>query len=329
MMQLQALEEGTAGTSLMQSGRSVMPTMGTGLVDSDMTDGLVDVFAALEDEFDDAAVQAQQSPHFKKPATQGASTDLQNINPALILNHGENPCLYVETLLVIAIFALGANAYKWVSKSPKPIQSVGTAEAPVPEAAKAEPAAVILGGSKNFPALEEAVRTGDEVKCLELLKQGGRRAVHQEDACGCTALHVAAHCGSASMARLLLDNGAKVDACEAWDETPLHVAARTGSVEVSELLLDRGANVDAANAHSFTPLLLAGHAKQEAVCELLLSRGAGAGGVADTELPPIVNALIFHRMFEGAVPCSAADVLSDGSEAEGAAVMIDEDEFDQ
>ena len=78
-----------------------------------------------------------------------------------------------------------------------------------------------------------------------------------EDACSCTALHVAAHCGSVAMTRLLLDQAARVDSREAWDETPLHIAARSGSTEVCNLLLDRRADIDAANADGWTPMLVA------------------------------------------------------------------------
>jgi len=305
------------GISLMQSGRSVMPAIGLN-GPKFVNDGLVDDFAAMEDEFDDGSVQ----PHTATDMLQ-KTTSKGSLHSAPVLKLAGDPYLYVETLLVIAIFTLAAKGFKWAfSSSPKATlksTDVGSQCAPKPEplaTAKVEEQApiLVLGGSKDFPALEQAVRAGDEARCLELLKQGGRMAVRQEDPCGCTALHVAAHCGSVTMARLLLNHGAKVDAREAWEETPLHIAARSGNGEVCDLLLDNGADIDAADASGRTPLLLAGDAKHEAVCELLLSHGAGAGGIADTEVPPLVNALLFRRMFAGAVPRPPVEVHSDVSD---------------
>jgi hypothetical protein len=294
------------GLSLMQSGRSVMPTMDTKLMNLDYQDHMADEFANMEDEFDDGAVMPHTASDFQQSSSKESAFETQ----VPVLRHMDNPCLYLETLAVIAVFAFAAKGFKWVSAQ-KPKARESCRAAPAPPASKADtakPAPVgVQGGIKNFAALEQAVRQGDEATCLELLRQGGRSAVRQEDPCGCTVLHVAAHCGSAKMARLLLNHGAKVDACEAWDETPLHIAARSGSGEVCEILLDHGASIDAVNAHGMTALLLAGHAKQEAVCELLLSRGAGAGGIPDTELPPLVNALLFRRMFNGAVPRSTSE----------------------
>lgn len=299
------------GISLFQSGRSVLPGIAMKASKFAFDDGLVDEFANLEDEFDDGAVEARTS-------TQPAPKAAASTEPVSFFNHASDPYLYVETLLVIALFACGTKIFTWVSspssqaalkkeETPQQAESSPAAVA-VSEAKSAEAAPIFaLGGSKDFAVLEQAVRAGDEARCEQILDQGGRWAVRQEDPCGCTALHVAAHCGSATMARLLLDRGAKVDACEAWDETPLHIAARSGSVEVCDLLLSRNASIDAVNANDWTPLLVAGHANQEAVCELLLSRGAGAGGMADTDLPPLVNALIFRRMFAGAVPRSPAE----------------------
>lgn len=305
--------EGAQGLSLMQSGRSVMPTMDTKLMNLDYHDNLADEFANMEDEFDEGSVQPHTPSDFQAASSKETVLDAQ----APILRHIDNPCLYLETILVIAIFAFAAKGFKWVfARKPKAVET--STKAPVPPPATKE------GPVKNFAALEQAVRAGDESTCLELLRQGGRSAVRQEDPCGCTALHVAAHCGAAKMARLLLNHGAKVDACEAWDETPLHIAARSGSGEVCEILLAHDASIDAVNAHGMTPLLLAGHAKQEAVCELLLSRGAGAGGIPDTDLPPLVNALLFRRMFNGAVPRSTSEVLSDHSEGSADAEYFDE-----
>mmetsp|Transcript_130453 Transcript_130453/g.230544 ORF Transcript_130453/g.230544 Transcript_130453/m.230544 type:complete len:345 (+) Transcript_130453:156-1190(+) len=157
-----------------------------------------------------------------------------------------------------------------------------------------------LGGSADFDALAEAVRSQDESRCLQIVK--ARHAARKEDACGCTALHIAAQCGSSAMAKILIEHGAKVNARTAWDETPLHIAAREGSAEVCQLLLEHGAEVNAADANGQTPVLAAALAGKEAACEMLLAKDAGVHGTADSELPPLLNSLLFRRMFIGATP---------------------------
>mmetsp|Transcript_123110 Transcript_123110/g.226831 ORF Transcript_123110/g.226831 Transcript_123110/m.226831 type:complete len:330 (-) Transcript_123110:63-1052(-) len=157
-----------------------------------------------------------------------------------------------------------------------------------------------LGGSVDFDALAEAVRSQDESRCLQIVK--ARHAARKEDACGCTALHIAAQCGSSAMAKILIQHGAAVNARGAWDETPLHIAAREGSAEVCQLLLEHGAEVNAADANGQTPVLAAALAGKEAACEMLLAKNAGVHGTADSELPPLLNSLLFRRMFIGATP---------------------------
>jgi len=284
----------TSGISLMQSGGSIVPVISKQGNNFALGDGLLDEFAAMEDEFDDGYAEDFQRLSKGSPAT------AQSLYSAPMLHHVTNPYLYVETLLVIAVLSLATRIFKWIfSKSP----SVAEVPEPLPKATASADSEVRdpAGGKKGFAALEQAVRSGDEDLCLEVLKQGGRWAVRQEDPCGCTALHIAAHCGSAIMARLLLKHGAKVDACEAWDETPLHFAARGGSVEVCDVLLAHGASIDVANAYGWTPLLAAGHAAQEATCEMLLSHGAGAGDVEDTDLPPLLNKLFVRHIFAATI----------------------------
>jgi len=310
------------GISLIATGRSLQHAVATHLPGLKINDGPIDEFATMEDEFDDNVVQMSSTSPMQKATTKTSDTT----KPLAWVPAGVHACdliLYIETIAVIAVFALSAKFFKWAfstkrGEAPQSSNANTIAASPaeaVEDIDSKENAPVFaLGGSKNFAALEQAVRDEDESRCLQLLREGGRYAVRQEDACGCTALHVAAHCGSVSMTRLLLANGAKVDACEAWEETPLHIAARSGSVKVCDLLLSHRAEIDAANAHGFTPLLVAGHAKQEAVCEFLLSRGAGAGGISDNELPPLVNALLIRRMFVGAVPHDSTEVHPDESD---------------
>jgi len=302
---------------MMQTGRSVLPVSNKKAnIALDDPSGILDDFATMEDEFDDGYAEAY--------ASKASGLDAQHRLPAApLLNHAGDPHLYIEALIVIIFFALAGKVLKLVfpqrsKAAPKTRRLEGTVldvlEAEKTEGNAAKRAPIIAGGSTGFAALEQAVRSGDEIRCIEVLRQGGRWAIRQEDPFGCSALHVAAHCGSAKMTRLLLDYGARVDAREGWDETPLHIAARCGSTEVCSVLLEDGADINAVNADDWTPLLVAGKAEQEATCKLLLEHGAGAGGVEETAVPPLVNALLVRRIFTSGPVRPAAEAHSDGIE---------------
>ena len=56
------------------------------------------------------------------------------------------------------------------------------------------------------------------------------------------------------MARLLIDEGADVQAADNKGRTPLHQTSGEGHLEVARLLLDEGADVQAADINGRTPL---------------------------------------------------------------------------
>ena len=96
-----------------------------------------------------------------------------------------------------------------------------------------------------------------------------------------TALHLAAFGGHLVACRLLLANGAEVDALtlplerrESGD-TALMRAVWGRSLAVAELLLEAGADVDDVDGLTGdTPLLAAARSGQPSMCQLLLKHGA-------------------------------------------------------
>lgn len=87
---------------------------------------------------------------------------------------------------------------------------------------------------------------------------------------GITPLHWA----TKSVAQLLLDRGADVNAKSKLGLTPLHEAARRNRKEVVALLLGRGADIDAADKSRSTPLNLAAERGFAEIVDLLLAEGA-------------------------------------------------------
>jgi hypothetical protein len=64
---------------------------------------------------------------------------------------------------------------------------------------------------------------------------------------GWTPLHDAVMNGHIEIARLLLQNGAEVNAKDSDGYTPLHIAARNGHVDFLHLLVENGADLEAQN----------------------------------------------------------------------------------
>jgi len=153
----------------------------------------------------------------------------------------------------------------------------------------------------DVSTLHAAVREGSLDKCDALLGNlstpSAKRLLAQQDFWGCTALHIASNGGSPLLVALLLDRGAKVDALDTWDQTPLHFAARAGSADVCKLLISRGAAVNAADSDERTSLHIAALEGKEAACNILLDHEGILQSVDDTDVPPLLSALLFQRSF--------------------------------
>jgi ankyrin repeat protein len=80
--------------------------------------------------------------------------------------------------------------------------------------------------------------------------------------------------GHLAVMRLLLKNGAAVDATSNSGGTPLILAAGNSDLDVVKLLLEKGAAIEARNKEGFTPLMSAVQAGQLEVVRLLLEKGA-------------------------------------------------------
>jgi ankyrin repeat protein len=96
-------------------------------------------------------------------------------------------------------------------------------------------------------------------------------------------LHIAAGADAANVVKLLIANGAKVNARNVWDQTPLHQAAseaRSG-VDVSNLLVDAGGELEVHDNKGFTALIVAAKHGNLALTRALLDRGANPNATTD------------------------------------------------
>jgi uncharacterized protein len=93
---------------------------------------------------------------------------------------------------------------------------------------------------------------------------------------GFTALHFAAFFGKVEAARILLEEGASVDAYtrNEFANQPLHAAAAGRNIDVCRVLLAAGADVNATQHGGYTPLHEAAGSGDVELAELFLSAGA-------------------------------------------------------
>lgn len=120
----------------------------------------------------------------------------------------------------------------------------------------------------------DAARRGDLAEVRLLLREGAD--VNAPSGDGMTALHWAAQRGDAEMGATLLVAGARTSAgTRIGRYTPLHLAARAGHAEIVALLVEAGADPEVRTTNSgATPLHLAASSGEAAAVAALLDAGA-------------------------------------------------------
>lgn len=96
-------------------------------------------------------------------------------------------------------------------------------------------------------------------------------AANVEDSAGYTALHYAARNGHYEVCKMLLENGATVNAqTRCGRATALHRAAMQGHIDIVQLLLKFGANANIKDIDGYTALHKALAAGSVPVCKFLI-----------------------------------------------------------
>ncbi len=120
-------------------------------------------------------------------------------------------------------------------------------------------------------ALVKVVMVEDscDVEIVLMLLRLGASATEEVE--GIIPLHYAALYGSVEIYKLLVDNGADINARTVDSEkTPLHCAAQMGHVETCRLLIKLGADINAKDKKDNPPLEYAVSGKHEQICQLLI-----------------------------------------------------------
>jgi hypothetical protein len=133
----------------------------------------------------------------------------------------------------------------------------------------------------------ESCATGDVEAVAAALEQNGSVA-NSWHPLGLSALHFAAFSGDAAVTKLLLDNGAEIDARarNAFFNTPLQVALLPGNEATARLLLERGADPLVRAERGFAPIHEAAFLGRRDLVDLLLAKGADIDSRANDGVTP-------------------------------------------
>ena len=147
---------------------------------------------------------------------------------------------------------------------------------------------------RHHPTLTffESCATGDFNAVKKALSQDATLAKSWHPS-GLSALHFAAFSGDVAVTKLLLDNGAQIDARARNDQinTPLQVALLPGNETTARLLLERGADPLIRQERGFAPLHEAAFIGRRDLVDLLLEKGADIDSRANDGRNAITEAL--------------------------------------
>jgi ankyrin repeat protein len=132
---------------------------------------------------------------------------------------------------------------------------------------------------------------------IEKLLTANRSLVTAVSPDGWFPLHLAAHFGRAGVARVLLNEGAQVNACStnASRNMALHAAAAGRAQAVAKLLIDAGADVNARQGGGFTALHSVAQGGDIEFARLLADAGADVNVRAENQQRPLDLALANGR----------------------------------
>jgi ankyrin repeat protein len=131
-----------------------------------------------------------------------------------------------------------------------------------------------LADSLNGRPLYIAAKKGNLEMVRALLKLGAKASLAWEENKAFSPLHAAAQEDHFEVAKLLIENGADLNARFANGAMPLHLALHANHPEVAVLLIESGANLEAPLHTAGYPIILAAQFRNKKILDLLIEKGA-------------------------------------------------------
>ncbi|WP_264687682.1 ankyrin repeat domain-containing protein [Wolbachia endosymbiont (group B) of Erynnis tages] len=130
------------------------------------------------------------------------------------------------------------------------------------------------------------VESGGFNEAKGLIAQGAN--IDTNDKNGNTLLYSAAEIGDLNLVKLLLDNGANIEAKNGeYQATPLHGAVENYRIDVVKLLLNRGTNVNAEDKDNWTPLHYGADTNSPDIVKVLVDAHANLGAKGNYGKTPL------------------------------------------
>jgi ankyrin repeat protein len=142
---------------------------------------------------------------------------------------------------------------------------------------------------RNPTPLSLAAAQGHEAIVKLLLENGAE--IEAKDKYGQTALSQACRGGHEAVIKLLLKNEADIEAKDKYGQTPLSQTAEEGHEAIVKLLLEKGVDIEAKDKYGQTPLSIAVQHKNEAIIKLLLEEGVDIESQDDSGYTPLSVAI--------------------------------------
>ena len=131
-----------------------------------------------------------------------------------------------------------------------------------------------------------------EKGCIDLVKlllsEGA--SLEARDRLGAKPLARAASAGEIEIVTLFLDKGAPLDARDLDGSTALFKAAEAGRLPMVKLLLERGADINLPGRNGITPLSAAAYMGSAPIVQLFIDKGADPKAIDKTQKSAIVYA---------------------------------------
>lgn len=112
----------------------------------------------------------------------------------------------------------------------------------------------------------------NDVDAVNFFSKSGVTVVNQKNIGGATSLHIAARNGNVQIAKILIDNGANVNAIDNEGWTPLMRATTSGNSELVGMLLDHGADASKVNSVGETAIIQAASSGCDECLNILFSK---------------------------------------------------------